>query len=474
VNMSTQDLQLAFKVLKAKQDPYNTLFQYYDGEQPLVYTATRLKDIFKDLDAYFAENWCSVVVDSTRDRINLREINVQGSAQKRWKEIWEASEISLESDDVHEAALVAGEGYFIAWPDEDDLMQGYHNDPRLVHLFYYKSEPRKKKFAAKWWVDEGEKLSMTLYYADHLEYYRSRNKAKNVQEFTSLEPLKTPTADNPYGQVPVFHYRLGQRKVKSDLKNVVPIQNGINKLLTDMMVAAEYGAFPQRYVISNATVNGKLKNAPSEIWDLPAGDGIGQQTQAGQFAATQLDNYLKGIDDLATAISSITRTPKHYFFSIGSNLSGEALIAMEAPLNKKAQDRIDRFIPVWKQVTLFMLTASGEAVKPEEVNAMFDKPETVQPYTQAQTRQLNVTAGMPLVTILREEGKSEAFINQMQKDKAEEDTAKQTSLAKSMLEAERRFNAGNLPTNVNGENAQSNPPSPQPSPDGRGSKVTNA
>lgn len=439
--MSLQDMQKAFKVLKAKQDPYNALFKYYDGEQPLVYTADRLREIFKDLDAYFAENWCSVVIDSARDRINLREIQVKGAAKARWKDIWEASEISLESDDVHEATLVAGEGYFIAWPDAEGVMQGYHNDPRLVHLFYEKSEPRKKKFAAKWWVDDGERLSMTLYYPDHLEYYRSRSKAKNVHEFTSLEPVaKTPTAENPYDQVPVFHYRLGQRKVKSDLKSVVPVQNGINKLLTDMMVTAEFGAFPQRYVISNATINGKLKNAPSEIWDVPAGDGIGQQTQAGQFAAADLDNYLKAIDNLATAISSITRTPKHYFFSVGSNLSGEALIAMEAPLNKKAQDRIDRFAPVWKQVVLFMLIASGEQVKPEDIDPAFDKPETVQPFTQAQTRQLNVAAGMPLKTILREEGKSEAFINQMIEDKAEEDTQKQESLGKALLNAERNFN----------------------------------
>jgi hypothetical protein len=268
---------------------------------------------------------------------------------------------------------------------------------------------------------------------------------------------KTPTAENPFGEIPVFHYRMGQRKVKSDLKNVVPIQNGINKLLTDMMVTAEFGAFPQRYVISNATVNGKLKNAPNEVWDLPAGDGIGQQTQAGQFAAADLKNYLDGIDNMATAISSITRTPKHYFFSIGSNLSGEALIAMEAPLNKKAQDRIDRFVPVWKQVTAFMLRASGETVALQDITPIFDKPETVQPFTQSQTRMTNVNAGMPLTTILREEGKSEAFIRQMLKDRQEEEVRRQETLAQTMLEAERRFNAGS--------------PTPSPSPNGESANL---
>lgn len=440
--MSLKDLTRAFKVLKDKQEPYSTLFKYYDGDQPLVYTANRLNEIFKDLDAYFAENWCSVVVDSARDRVNLREIQVAGSAQPRWKELWEQSELSLESDDVHEAALVAGEGYFVVWPDDEGIVQGYHNDPRLVHLFYDKAEPRKKNFAAKMWVSDDEKLNLTLYYADHLEYYKSQKKAVNVQDATSLEPTKAAQAENPFDEIPVFHYRLGQRKVKSDLKNVIPIQNGINKLLTDMMVTAEFMAFPQRYVISNAEVQGKLKVSPKEIWDLPAGDGIGQQTQTGQFEAAKLENYLNSIDNLATALGSITRTPKHYFFSVGSNLSGEALIAMEAPLNKKAQDRIDRFAPVWKQVALFMLRASGENVKPQDVTPIFDKPETVQPRTEAETRQMNVTAGMPLVTVLRDEGKSEAYINQMLKDKSAEDARNQRTLAQSMLDAERRFNAG--------------------------------
>lgn len=440
--MSLKDLQRAFKTLRAKQEPYTTLFNYYDGEQPLVYTANRLNEIFKDLDAYFAENWCSVVIDSARDRVNLREINVEGSANARWKEIWEASEISLESDDVHEAAMVAGEGYFIAWPDEDNVIQGYHNDPRLVHLFYENGEPRKKKFAAKMWVSDDERLNMTLYYADKLEYYKTRNKAKNVMDANSFEPTRETSAENPYGEIPVFHYRMGQRKVKSDLKNVIPIQNGINKLLTDMMVTAEFMAFPQRYVISQAEVQGKLKVAPKEIWDLPAGDGMGQQTQAGQFEAAKLENYLNSIDNLATALGSITRTPKHYFFSVGSNLSGEALIAMEAPLNKKAQDRVDRFVPPWKQAALFMLRAAGETVRPEDVTPIFDRPETVQPRTEAETRQMNVNAGVPLVTVMRDEGKSQAYIDKMLKDKKEEATRNQSNLANSLLEAERKFNAG--------------------------------
>jgi hypothetical protein len=435
----SSDLERAFKALQAKKDGYNTLFAYYDGEQPLTYTATRLKDIFKDLDAYFAENWCSVVIDSTRDRINLREIQVKNAtAAKIWKEMWERTELNLESDETHEAALVAGEAYMIVWKDNEGQVDAYANDPRLCHIFYDAQFPRKKKFAAKWFVDDAEKIQLTLYYADHLEYYISKGKASDTTSAGSFVAKNGVfKATNPFGEIPVFHFRMGQRKAKSDLKSVIAPQNGINKLLTDMMVTAEYLAFPQRYIISNAETQGKIKNAPNEIMDLPAGDGIGQQTQAGQFAAADLENYLKAIDNLAGAVSSITRTPKHYFFSVGSNLSGEALIAMEAPLNKKAQDRIDRFIPVWKQVVLFMLKAAGQEVKSEDVEVVFDKPETIQPRTQAETRQMNVIAGMPLRSVLREEGKSEIYIAQVMKD-IEEEGKRKSDLGKVYLEEARK------------------------------------
>jgi hypothetical protein len=195
-------------------------------------------------------------------------------------------------------------------------------------------------------------------------------------------------------------------------------------------------------VISNAEIQGKLKNSPDEIWDLPAGDGMGQQTQAGQFDATPLANYLEGIEKQVVAISSITRTPKHYFFQIGSNISGEALIAMEAPLNKKAQDRIDRYKPEWRDVTLFMMRNSGAEIRPDDVTVQFDKPETIQPRTQAETRQMNTNAGIPLETILREEGKSDKEIQQVMADQKKQKT-RDASVAQAYLdEARRNFDAG--------------------------------
>ena len=440
------DLQRAYKALSGKRKAYTDLWAYYDGKQPTVYTSKRLKEIFRDLDATFNENWCSVVIDCATDRINLEGFAVADSADAGGKltTLFQELQLGLEADDVHEAALVTGEAFLIAWKEEgDELPQVYYNDPRLCHLFYDAENPRKKSFAAKWWVDQQLKMRLTLYYPDRLEYYVSRGKHDHVSSANTFQPLPDdPVVDNPFEEIPIFHFRPERRIIKGDLANVVPLQNGINKMLSDMMVAAEYGAFKQRWVISNGDIS-KLNNSPNEVWGVPTGDGIGQQSQVGQFDATPLENYLKAIDSLSAAVAIISRTPKHYLFSQVGTPSGEALIAMEAPLNKRVQNHIDRFTITWREVAAFLLKLSGATEVPLiSIQPQFTRPETIQPETEARIRKANVDSMVPLVTALRWEGKTQAEIDQVLKDKADEKKAAQAGLAKAMLDAQRGFDQG--------------------------------
>jgi hypothetical protein len=223
------------------------------------------------------------------------------------------------------------------------------------------------------------------------------------------------------------------------LDNAIPLQAAINKLLADEMITAEFGAFRQRYVISNADV-GNLKNAPNEVWDLPAGDGVGQQTTVGEFSASDLGNFESAIERRVAALSAITKIPSYYFFRMGGQPpSGEALIAMEAPLNKAVRRIIARFTTTWQQMAAFMLRIDGYEVDPETVQVFYADPETVQPKTRAEIRQSSVSAGIPLITQLRREGWTDEQIAQMLEDRAVERQAAQESLAQALLEQQRRF-----------------------------------
>jgi len=432
--MAITDLDRAYAALSGKQALYQTLWDYYHGDQPVVYTSKRLDEIFAGLDAKFTENWSAVVVDAMHERVELKVPRVASpTAQAALDSMWKDQELDNESDDAHLAAFVCGEAFIIVWRDGDGPAQIYFNDPRMCHVFYDAENPRSVAWAAKWWDTGDGKRRMTLYYPDRLEYYISKGKATNLASGKSFKPLGDDyIVQNPFGAVPVFHLRTGRIPL-SEMKNAIAPQNGINKLLIDMMVAAEYGAFKQKWIISHADPTGKVKDAPNEVWFVPGGDGEGQATQIGEFSSTDLGNYLKAIDSLAGHLGAITRTPKHYFFQQGGEVSGEALIALEAPLNKKAGRRIERFAPVWGRAVAFALTISGYQTLPADVTVEFEPPETVQPRTRAEVRQLDVASGIPLTTVLKREGWSEGEVDKMLEDKQAEEEAK-TDLGSLILQ----------------------------------------
>jgi hypothetical protein len=462
--MMAEDLELAVQTLLYKTPRYTRMWNYYQGIQPLIYATDGLTDLFNDIRSRWTQNWSAVVVDSVLDRIQLQRIRVadDDAASDNLATLMNSSELVLESEDVHLAALVTGESYVIAWPDEESGQpEAYYNDSRNVHLFYEADQPRRKRFACKWWIgDDGHRL-LTLYYPDRLEYYRSTNMVRSdssvptafVNEVSNGKSFViTDIERNPYATIPVFHFKRERRVITSELANVIEPQNAINKLLSDMMIAAEYGAFPQRYIISQASP-GKFKNAPNLIWDIPGSDGEGQPTAVGQFASTELGNYLEAIDKWTTAIAIISRTPKHYFFGQGGDPSGEALIAMEAPLNHKAQKYITRWTATWSELAQFMMMVAGMGVIADDaIIPVFEEPETVQPYTQALIRKESVAAGIPLMWQMEQEGYTEQELADLEDARQEETTGQQQSLATALTNAQRNFDQNGATQNGAGVN----------------------
>jgi len=423
------DLQIAFDALQAKLNPETVLFQYYDGEQPAVYSGEWLKKVLGGKAKNFSQNWCVVTIDSVLDRLNLAGYAIEDEAiAAAVKTIWDNSEWNLESDSVHEAALVTGEAFLIIWPNKDGSPEAYYNDPRLCHLQYDAQFPRVPLWAAKRWVGDDEYYYMTMYYHDRLEYWRSAKKVKDVTDAKSFVPTEEGQSENIYKQIPVFHFRTQRRHIQGDLANVISLQDAVNILLTDMLATAEYAAAPMRYVIGAGDGElDDLENGPNKIWDIAgavAGDG---KVEVGQFAAADLGNYLAAMDSLAHSIGTITHTPKHYFLgaSAGANLSGEALIAMEAPLNKKAADRIEVFGPVWMQAMAFALRIAGHTVDPLTILPKYDEPATVQPRTSAEILGMRVAAGVPLKSALRMEGMDDAEIEAIEQERTDEQSAQQ-------------------------------------------------
>ena len=447
------DVKRAYEALTKKAAHYDRLWAYYDGNAPLKYSTKRLQEIFKNIDARFTQNWCGVVVDSVTERMEFKQFQVQNNevATKTMNAWFEASGLNLDADDAELCALVTGESYVITWPNEDGL-EAYYNDSRMCHIFYDPEKKKKKMLGGKWWEEE-TRLRLTLYYPTRLEYYaadlKSSQGSKPASKIShkSFQPLllnetdpESWWAENPLGIVPLWHLRRETRAIKSELgPSILDMQDAINKLMNDMMVASEFGAFKQRYVISQADV-GTLKNSPNEIWDLPGGDGLGQPTQVGEFGETQLDNFMGQIEKLATAVAKMSRTPQYYFFlGARADPSGETLLAMDAPLVKKAQSYIKRFRREWIALGKFVAAQLNIPIEANGLDVVYADPRTVQPKTEAETRKTEVDSGIPLRTNLRREGWTPEELAQLDADKEAERAANTQALANALLNQQRQF-----------------------------------
>ena len=442
------DLQIAVNVLAAKKPRYDTLYAYYDGFQPLRYSSEKLREIFSGLDARFTENWCGVVVDSVLDRLALRDVTAQNddATTALLQALREQTGLVDDEYSIHEDVAVVGEAFVLAWPNEDGTIGAYHNDPRLCHVQYDSADPRRIAWGAKWWPDvEAGGVRLTMYYPDRFEYYVTKRTYKDNEtpDAKAFEPYgDEPVMQNEYGVVPMFHFRANRRGPKSQLANVIPVQDMLNKTLADMMVVGEFAAFPQRYVISQAGIV-NLQNNPNAIWDLVASDKDAQPTTPGQFPAASLDGYLSAINRFSATIGTISSTPKHYFYGQGGDPSGEALIAMEAPLNKKVERLQSVLEPTWRDLYSFLALLAGQTLPSQAIAANYEEPETVQPYTDALITKTLVEAGEPLRTVLRDKGWSDDDLAQMDEDMQTERVA-QSTYASAVLDVQQRnFDQGN-------------------------------
>ena len=73
---------------------------------------------------------------------------------------------------------------------------------------------------------------------------------------------------------------------------------------------------------------------------------------------------------------------------------------------------------------------------------VFRDVASIQPRAQAEIRQLSVNAGLPLVTVLSDEGWTQAEIDQMTQDKEAEQTTATAGLGAALLAQQRQFDQG--------------------------------
>jgi hypothetical protein len=219
------------------------------------------------------------------------------------------------------------------------------------------------------------------------------------------------TVPNPWGEIPVFHFRTYKPYGKPEHYDAYGPQDAINKLISTHMYTVDYQGAPQRYALTTggqtaeledfseddtARENlGSLQNGPGQLWYLQGVQAVGQ------FPAADPDTFTKPVLDFVNAMASITSTPLHFFMKGSYIPSGEALRVAEAPLTKKVLNRQLTFGSTWRDLFRFMLRIEGIV---SDVDIIWENPETIDTVDQWDIAVRKKSVGMPLQQILLELG----------------------------------------------------------------------
>lgn len=403
------DLQIAVDAIDGKAQYYETLYSYLDGAPELKYSTARLSRAFAKSFVYFAQNWAGVIINAVLDRLVLKGFDIGDNAlNTKMDEVFTKLNLNLEAQDVHEACQVTGEGFLIV----DKLDTGvdvYFNDPRMCEVFYDADRPKIKAFAAKKWLGSDGVIRVNLYYPDRTEKYAGE-KTKNM---SLLEKVTNDT-----GVIPVFHFRNSRRVMKGELDpSTLSELDAINKLFSDLMVAAEFEAFKTKVIISQVDPGDLQLGADMKI-HIPAREtSDGEDTKILEIGGGDLERFIKPINEIANALSAQTRTPKHFFVSQSdAGLSGEALLTMEAPLVKKVQKKQEAYAPEWQAAMAYILKLMGTEVNASELSPVWQPVQSELPLTSAQIFKTEKEAGIPTINSARRMGFDETAIAQLEDD----------------------------------------------------------
>jgi hypothetical protein len=288
--------------------------------------------------------------------------------------------MDLRSGEIILEALMLGDSYAMVWPNDepgdplDKRPMIYPCSAFETYVAYSREKPGKRIWAAKYWQDEETgAYRMTLYYPDRIERYSTKEKQSTAPaKESAFEPYRGPDSNEPetvvneWGEVPIFHFANNARRLgyagQSELKHIIPLQDALNKAVADMLVAMEFSAYRQRWVtgleevrdpVTQEVIN-PFNPGADRVWSAPL------EAKFGEFAQTDLGQFLNVQDSLRSEIARVSATPLHHFMLMtGSWPSGESLKTAEAPFIAKATDRQISFGNVWEDVIALALRMTG-------------------------------------------------------------------------------------------------------------------
>lgn len=409
--------------LGARQSRMQLMDDYYSGEHPLPFLtkahADKMLSEFRMMLEDSRSNFMRLVVDVVEERMQVEGFRLSAStdeqADKRSWEIWQANQMDAESQSAFVEALVKGVSYMSVWAGQgDDAMPTIAVEDPLQTIVGYVpgSNYRKRAAALKVWRDDwtGDDRANVYLPNGIYKFLAKADKEKDPAKATATGPedtfgvtnpegsqmtdhlvavnaggrkweeLENSFVANPIGVVPIVPIRNRPRLLsegESELADVYRTQNQINGLVFLLALAGYFGAHRQRWAIGIKLIDDE-QGRPQEPFDMAIDRLLTSENpnaKFGDFSETNLDGYIKSIEQKVLHIAVTTRTPRHYLIQEGQSPSGDAIKTAESGLVKKARRKMRPFGEGLEETIRLARRFAGEKDAPVDSEIVWADPE---------------------------------------------------------------------------------------------------
>lgn len=471
------------KELVAALPEYERAESYYNGEVEEYFAHWRIEKYIGETKNRYRLNFARKAVDVIADRLEIASVVVPDNETqtKLLNKIYKKNRMHRKGRTIHRRTAMFGDAYLFVWPENPDnpniKFDVHFNSPKTTRAIYSREHPDKIEYVIKLWPEAGPlglKLwRANLYYPEHLEKwisnYNSGRKttanavsgeadASGPQDKPPLDPDRwdeyadpeedgASTIPNPFKTIPIFHFRNDEPYGRPRHHDAYGAQDALNKLSTTLVHSIDFQGFPQRYGLADpaATVGGAGDNTTP--WDdddddtgatsdsgVESGPGTFIRLEgiraAGSFPAASPDVFMDPGRFYLRSMAQITTTPLRFFDPIGEPPSGEALRAMDAPLNRDAMDFADILEETWADVYEFMLRTLSKNVNikdraksdpddPDDglqVDVQWKPVVTIDDAMGWDTVKKKIDAGVPARQALTEAGYSKRQVDEWMKE----------------------------------------------------------
>ncbi|TXI53393.1 phage portal protein [Mycolicibacter arupensis] len=365
----TDQLTYLLQKLDASAHRYAELDSYYEGRQPLAFLSPEARTALGSRFGRMASNIPRLAVTALAERLRITGF----SDPALWAD-WVRCDLDQTSGTAHREALLLGDAYVIVWADRLGRPAVSVESAKQVTVL---TDPGTRQITAavKRWEDRIAKTSTAvLYEPDRITRLVANQIGAVGSGFKVVDEIA-----NPLGVVPVVRLHNSDRildrhwhsefdgRGHSEIDDLMPLVDALNKSLADLMTTSEYVGRPRRWATGIELTEepvlddeGNDTGETVEINPIPEGSRamISESPDAkfGQLASADLAGYEASVRVILGQIMAVSTLPAHYVGVFTDNpASADALRAAEASLTARAEARQATFGRAWEWVAKLMI-----------------------------------------------------------------------------------------------------------------------